>query len=148
MLGKTSVAKYMAAEATAVPGLGDLSAQPCRRDRRDGCFRGADDFVPASVWLANPVPRSAPNLMAGGYRCTYQKPHRAQLGGPPYVRRLVSGRFWAMAKRRNEHLTKQKSVCLFSSEDSLSRRRNSRLPEKIPCSDAYGIWLQAIEVAV
>src|SRR6266704_7100806 len=55
-----------AAEATALPGLDDFSAQSCRRDRRDGSFRGADDFVPASVWLADPAPRSAPDLMAGG----------------------------------------------------------------------------------
>jgi hypothetical protein len=27
-----------AAEATVVPGLDDLSTQPCRRDRRDGSF--------------------------------------------------------------------------------------------------------------
>src|SRR6266702_878431 len=47
-----------AAEATALPGLDDFSAQSCRRDRRDGSFRGADDFVPASVWLADPAPRS------------------------------------------------------------------------------------------
>src|SRR5712692_11290984 len=57
-----------AAEATAVPGLDDLSAQPCRRDRRDGSFRGADDFVPASVWLAHLAPRSTPDFMAGGHR--------------------------------------------------------------------------------
>jgi hypothetical protein len=31
-------------------------------------------------------------------------------GGPPSVRRLVSGRFGAMPKRRNERLAKQKSV--------------------------------------
>ncbi len=57
-----------AAEATAVPGLDDLSAQSCRRDRRDGSFRGADDFVPAFVWLAHLAPRSTRDLMAGGHR--------------------------------------------------------------------------------
>src|SRR6266705_732281 len=65
-----------AAEATAVPGLDELSAQPCRRDRRDGSFRGADDFVPASVWLADRAPRSAPDLMAGGYRAPNRRVDR------------------------------------------------------------------------
>jgi hypothetical protein len=46
----------------------------------------------------------------GGSTCAYQKPHPAQLRRPASARRLVSGRFGAMPKRRNERLAKQKSV--------------------------------------
>jgi hypothetical protein len=59
-----------AAEAPAVPGLEDYPAQSCRRNRRDGPFRGADDLVPASVWPADLAPRSPPDPVAGGHRAS------------------------------------------------------------------------------
>jgi hypothetical protein len=59
-----------AAEAPAVAGLEDLPAQSCRRDRRDGPFRGADNFIPAPVRPADVAPRSTPDPMAWGYRAS------------------------------------------------------------------------------
>ena len=55
---------------------------------------------------------------------------RRNWGAPPAVRRLVSGRFGAMPKRRNERLAKQVSVMLVPAE---------KIPcfdERIPCSGA------------
>ena len=43
-IGQTSVAKYMAQERTAVPGLEDFSAQPCGWRCSDGFVRGASRF--------------------------------------------------------------------------------------------------------
>src|SRR6266536_1141044 len=66
-VGQTSLAKYMA-RGRRPPRLDDLSAQSCRRDHRDGSFRGAENLVPASVWLGDLAPRSAADLMTGGHR--------------------------------------------------------------------------------
>ena len=55
-IGQTSVAKYMARGGAPVAGLEDVSVQPCGWHRRDGPIRGADDFVPASVWYSHPAP--------------------------------------------------------------------------------------------
>jgi hypothetical protein len=46
---------YGAEERATVTGLADLSTQPCRRHRRHGLVRGADDFFPASLWSSDPA---------------------------------------------------------------------------------------------
>src|SRR5260370_3468012 len=48
-----------AMSATAEPELEDLSAQPCRRHRRDGSARGADDRLPPPLCCGHPWPSSA-----------------------------------------------------------------------------------------
>ena len=46
---------YGAEERGTVTGLADISTQPCRRYRRHGPVRGADDFFPASLWSSDPA---------------------------------------------------------------------------------------------
>src|SRR5271166_3292150 len=46
---------YGAEERATVTGLADISTQPCRRYRRHGPVRGADDFFPASLWSSDPA---------------------------------------------------------------------------------------------
>ena len=56
---------YGAQEATTVSGLEDVSPQSRGWDCCDGSVRGANNFVSASLWLADPAPRSPPRLMDG-----------------------------------------------------------------------------------
>jgi hypothetical protein len=77
-VGQTSVAKYMARRRRPPSqGWTTFLRKPCRRDRRNGSFRGADDFVPASVWFADLAPRPTRDLMAGGHRAPDRRVDRS-----------------------------------------------------------------------
>ena len=60
-VGQTTVAKYMAREATSEPGMEDVSSQPCGRRRIDGPVCGPDDLVPTAVRTSNSAPWSPRN---------------------------------------------------------------------------------------
>src|SRR5882757_2298450 len=53
-IGQTSVAKYVAkAKRSAVPRVEDVPPQSCRRHRRDGSVRRADNLVPPALWFVD-----------------------------------------------------------------------------------------------
>ena len=65
-IGQTSVAKYMARhEETPIPRVEDVPPQPRRWDRIDGSVCRSDTLLSAALWLADPMARPAPDLMAG-----------------------------------------------------------------------------------
>src|SRR5712664_903139 len=55
-IGQTSVAKYQIygqAKRSAVPRVEDVPPQSCRRHRRDGSVRRADNLVPPALWFVD-----------------------------------------------------------------------------------------------
>jgi hypothetical protein len=68
-----------------------------------------------------------------GLTCATKNLIQRNWGGPPSVRRLVSGRFRAMPKRCNERLAKQKSVSSIENFAYFEvKRDNASLPASPP----------------